>query len=108
MDMLRYHRFTGGAAWVPSMARRSTRRTSPILQVLPLHNVVAGVLSATLVTTADHDDRVVPATFKFAADAGARVREPIRSDRDAARTAIARPTSGSPSSPMSGRSRWRT
>lgn len=71
MDMLRYHTFTAGAGWA---ADYGTADESPeMFQYLkgysPVHNLKAGVAyPATLVTTADHDDRVVPAhSFKFAA-----------------------------------------
>ena len=71
MDMLRYHKFTIGWNWAPDYG---TREDSPemfqyLLGYSPLHNLKPGVsYPATLVTTADHDDRVVPAhSFKFAA-----------------------------------------
>ena len=71
LDMLRYHTFTAGAGWA---ADYGTADDSPeMFQYLkgysPYHNLKKGVeYPATLVTTADHDDRVVPAhSFKFAA-----------------------------------------
>jgi prolyl oligopeptidase len=69
-DMLRYDRFTGGKAWVTEYGSSSDPQQFPVLfKYSPLHNVVAGTCyPATLVTTADHDDRVVPShSFKFAA-----------------------------------------
>jgi prolyl oligopeptidase len=70
MDMLRYHRFTGGAAWATEYGSSEHEKDFAYLyRYSPLHNVKAGVCyPATLVTTADHDDRVVPShSFKFAA-----------------------------------------
>lgn len=71
MDMLRYHKFTVGWNWAPDYG---TSADSPemfryLYGYSPLHNLKPGVsYPATLVTTADHDDRVVPAhSFKFAA-----------------------------------------
>ena len=71
MDMLRYHKFTIGWNWAPDYG---TSEDSPemfeyLRAYSPLHNLKPGVsYPATLVTTADHDDRVVPAhSFKFAA-----------------------------------------
>lgn len=71
MDMLRYHKFTIGWNWAPDYG---TSEDSPemfkyLYGYSPLHNLKPGVsYPATLVTTADHDDRVVPAhSFKFAA-----------------------------------------
>lgn len=71
MDMLRYHKFTIGWNWAPDYG---TSADSPemfryLRSYSPLHNLRPGVsYPATLVTTADHDDRVVPAhSFKFAA-----------------------------------------
>ena len=71
MDMLRYHRFTGGSAWADRVRvgrEREGLRVS--LQVLAAaqRRSAAPAIPATLVTTADHDDRVVPShSFKFAA-----------------------------------------
>lgn len=70
MDMLRYHTFTIGHAWATEYGRSDQAEYFPILyKYSPLHNLKKGVkYPATLVTTADHDDRVVPAhSFKFAA-----------------------------------------
>jgi prolyl oligopeptidase len=76
MDMLRYHKFTIGAAWAYDFgtAGESPEMFKYILKYSPLHNVKDGVsYPATLVTTADHDDRVVPAhSFKFAAQLQAK------------------------------------
>ena len=70
MDMLRYDKFTGGAAWVTEYGSSSNREDfSYLIKYSPLHNVKPGrCYPATLVTTADHDDRVVPShSFKFTA-----------------------------------------
>lgn len=70
MDMLRYHKFTGGGAWATEYGSADDSTAFPYLRAYsPLHNVVAGrCYPATLVTTADHDDRVVPShSFKFTA-----------------------------------------
>ena len=72
MDMLRYHTFTAGAGWAYDYgtAQDSKEMFSYIKGYSPVHNVKAGVkYPATMVTTGDHDDRVVPAhSFKFAAE----------------------------------------
>ena len=71
MDMLRYHKFTIGWNWAPDYG--TSEDSKEMFQYLrgysPLHNLKPGIsYPATLVTTADHDDRVVPAhSFKFAA-----------------------------------------
>jgi prolyl oligopeptidase len=68
LDMLRYHEFTGGAAWAVEYGAASDSAAFRYLRAYsPLHNVRPGVCyPATLVTTADHDDRVVPShSFKF-------------------------------------------
>jgi len=71
MDMLRYHTFTAGAGWAYDYgtAEDSEDMFRYLLGYSPLHNLREGTdYPATLVTTADHDDRVVPAhSFKFAA-----------------------------------------
>jgi prolyl oligopeptidase len=70
MDMLRYHKFTGGAAWTTEYGSAEHEKDFGYLfKYSPLHNAKAGTCyPATLVTTADHDDRVVPShSFKFAA-----------------------------------------
>lgn len=76
MDMLRYHTFTAGAGWAYDYgtADDSKAMFEYIKGYSPVHNVKAGVkYPATLVTTGDHDDRVVPAhSFKFAAELQAK------------------------------------
>jgi prolyl oligopeptidase len=70
MDMLRYHNFTIGWAWATEYGRSDKKEDFQNLYAYsPLHNLKPGVAyPATLITTADHDDRVVPAhSFKFAA-----------------------------------------
>jgi prolyl oligopeptidase len=69
-DMLRFHRFTIGWAWTSDYGDPEVEQDfRTLLAYSPLHNVRPGThYPATLVTTADHDDRVVPAhSFKFAA-----------------------------------------
>ena len=76
MDMLRYHTFTAGAGWAYDYgtAQDSKEMFDYIKGYSPVHNVKAGVrYPATMVTTGDHDDRVVPAhSFKFAAELQAK------------------------------------
>ena len=70
LDMLRYDRFTGGRAWVTEYGSASDAGQFAYLRAYsPLHNVVEGrCYPATLVCTADYDDRVVPShSFKFIA-----------------------------------------
>jgi len=71
MDMLRFHHFTVGKGWIPEYGcADSTRAEYDYLKAYsPYHNLRPGVrYPATMVMTADHDDRVVPAhSFKFAA-----------------------------------------
>jgi len=69
MDMLRYQRYTVGWAWVSEYGSSDSAAYFPVLhKYSPLHNLKETSYPATLVTTADHDDRVVPAhSFKFAA-----------------------------------------
>jgi len=72
LDMLRYHTFTAGAGWAYDYgtAEDSKEMFDYLKGYSPVHNVKKGVnYPATLITTSDHDDRVVPAhSFKFAAE----------------------------------------
>lgn len=72
LDMLRYHTFTAGAGWAYDYgtAEDSKEMFEYLKGYSPIHNVKEGVAyPATLITTGDHDDRVVPAhSFKFAAE----------------------------------------
>jgi prolyl oligopeptidase len=71
LDMLRFHHFTIGHAWIPEYgaADASEAEFRTLHAYSPLHNIKPGVAyPATLITTADRDDRVYPAhSFKFAA-----------------------------------------
>ncbi len=79
--MLRYHTFTAGAGWAYDYGTSADSEAmfDYLKGYSPLHNVRAGVsYPSTLVTTADHDDRVVPAhSFKFAATLQADNAGPI-------------------------------
>ena len=70
LDMLRYHKFTIGYAWAVDYgtSEESEESLKCLMAYSPLHNVKKTAYPATMVTTADHDDRVVPAhSFKYAA-----------------------------------------
>ena len=70
MDMLRFHKFTIGWAWEKEYGSpNDSKQFANLLRYSPYHNLKPGTrYPATMVTTADHDDRVVPAhSFKFAA-----------------------------------------
>jgi prolyl oligopeptidase len=83
LDMLRYHKFTAGAGWAYDYgtSEESEEMFQYLLKYSPLHALQDGVnYPATLITTADHDDRVVPAhSFKFAA----RLQEATTGERPA-------------------------
>jgi prolyl oligopeptidase len=72
LDMLRYHTFTAGAGWAYDYGTADDNKEmfEYLKEYSPIHNVKAGIkYPATLITTGDHDDRVVPAhSFKFAAE----------------------------------------
>lgn len=71
LDMLRYHKFTVGWGWVVEYGSSDKEEDFKyLIKYSPLHNVKQGTCyPATMITTADHDDRVVPAhSFKFAAE----------------------------------------
>lgn len=76
LDMLRYHTFTAGAGWAYDYgtSEQSKEMFDYLKAYSPVHNVQSGVAyPATLVTTGDHDDRVVPAhSFKFVAELQAK------------------------------------
>lgn len=76
LDMLRYHTFTAGAGWAYDYgtSEQSKEMFEYIKGYSPVHNVKSGTkYPATMVTTGDHDDRVVPAhSFKFAAELQAK------------------------------------
>jgi prolyl oligopeptidase len=76
LDMLRYHTFTAGAGWAYDYGTSADSREmfEYLWKYSPVHNVSENVkYPATLVTTGDHDDRVVPAhSFKFAAELQAK------------------------------------
>src|SRR6185503_5273010 len=70
MDMLRYDKFSAGIGWVPEYGSASdSAHFQTISKYSPVHNIKPGTCyPATIVTTADHDDRVVPGhSYKFAA-----------------------------------------
>ncbi|HZG01201.1 MAG TPA: prolyl oligopeptidase family serine peptidase, partial [Chitinophagales bacterium] len=80
LDMLRYHKFTVGWGWAVEYGSADDEKMFPHLhKYSPLHNVKSGVeYPATMVMTADHDDRVVPAhSFKYAAT----LQEKYKGDR---------------------------
>lgn len=76
MDMLRYNKFTAGAGWAYDYGTvdDSPEMFEYLYRYSPVHNIKEGIqYPATLVTTGDHDDRVVPAhSFKFAAQLQAK------------------------------------
>jgi prolyl oligopeptidase len=70
MDMLRYHKFTAGAGWAYDYGTSADSKEmfEYLYHYSPLHNIKPASYPAIMITTADHDDRVVPAhSFKFAA-----------------------------------------
>jgi len=79
LDMLRYHKFTIGWAWEADYGTSDDpEQFDNLLSYSPVHNVVSGNFPATLITTADHDDRVVPAhSFKFAAELQAKQKTKV-------------------------------
>ena len=79
MDMLRYHKFTAGAGWAYDYGTSADSKEmfEYLHNYSPVHNVKEAAYPATFITTADHDDRVVPAhSFKFAANMQAKQKGP--------------------------------
>ncbi len=79
MDMLRYHKFTAGAGWAYDYGTSADSKEmfEYLYKYSPVHNVKEASYPATMITTADHDDRVVPAhSFKFAAEMQAKQKGP--------------------------------
>jgi prolyl oligopeptidase len=74
LDMLRYHKFTIGRAWAVDYGlSENAKEFESLIKYSPLHNVRASSYPSTMVMTADHDDRVVPAhSFKFIAELQAK------------------------------------
>ncbi len=70
LDMLRFQHFTIGWAWVSDYGSSQDEQDFAVLRAYsPLHNLKAQAYPPTLLTTGDHDDRVVPAhSYKFAAE----------------------------------------
>lgn len=85
LDMLRYHTFTAGAGWAYDYgtSEDSKEMFGYLYGYSPVHNVKESVdYPATMITTADHDDRVVPAhSFKFAAEMQAKQDGGYQSDK---------------------------
>ena len=111
LEVLRFHRFTGGVVGTAEYgSSEDAMQFGYLYRYSPLHNVIPGACyPATLISTADHDDRVIGSSSQRHSRRLRGCDRPGFSEpRGRHRTPSGRPTNGSPSSPTAGRSRSQT